>query len=80
MKPIKIDSKAILLAINSGKHYIQVDGRRFLLLEVEEIDDSTLTADMYKVTDPEEEKLLLGAIKNDNPILSAKEIDQMLEE
>ncbi len=74
MKPVKINSQEILKAINSGNGYIQVDGRDFLLLEVEKIDDASI----YEVTDPEEEKQLLQALNKNNPILSDKEIDSML--
>ncbi|UNC93508.1 hypothetical protein [Candidatus Contubernalis alkaliaceticus] len=74
MKPVKINSQEILEAINSGNGYIQVDGREFLLLEVEKIDDASI----YEVTDLEEEKQLLQALNKNNPILSDKEIDSML--
>ena len=74
MKPVKINSQEILKAINSGNSYIQVDGRDFLLLEVEKIDDASI----YEVTDLEEEKQLLQALNKNNPILSDKEIDSML--
>ncbi len=74
MKPIKIDNEEILKAINSGNGYIQVDGRKFLLLEVEKIDD----ANVYTVTDSEEEKQLLHTLKENNPILSDKEIEFLL--
>ncbi|MDO9533799.1 MAG: hypothetical protein Q7J85_00360 [Bacillota bacterium] len=68
MKPVKINSEEILKAINSGNGYIQVNGRDFLLLEVEKIDD----VNVYEVTDPEEEKQLLQALNENNPILSDK--------
>ena len=74
MKPVKINNQEILKAINSGNGYIQIDGREFLLLEVEKIDD----ANVYEVTDPEEEKQLLQALNKNNPILSDKEVDSML--
>ncbi len=74
MKPVKINNHEILKAINSGNGYIQIDGREFLLLEIEKIDD----ANAYEVTDLEEEKQLLQALSKNNPILSDKEIDSML--
>jgi len=42
VKPVKINNKEIIKAINSGNSYIQVDGREFLLLEVEKIDDANV--------------------------------------
>ena len=78
MKPIKINNKAMLLAIDSGNNYIQINGRRFLLLEVEKSEESTQAKDMYVVTNAEEERLLLSALKENNPILSEKEIAEIL--
>ena len=78
MKPIKIDNEEVLKAIDSGNGYIQINGRKFLLLEVEEINDPTEDS-AYMVTDPEEEKQLLQAVKEEtNTILSDKEIDLLL--
>jgi hypothetical protein len=74
MKPVKIDNEEVRKAINAGNGYIQIDGRKFLLLEVEEISDSAENS-TYMVTNPEEEKQLLQAVKEDNPILSDREID-----
>lgn len=75
MEPIKVKHEDILKAIRSGNSYIQVDGRNFLLFEVEQIDDD---ANVYVVTDTEEEKQLLHALSEKNPILTEKEIDRML--
>jgi hypothetical protein len=55
MKPITVDHKDIIEAICSGDNYIQVGGRKFLLFEVEQIED----ANVYEVTDAEEENQLL---------------------
>ena len=60
--------------IQSGHSYIQV-GRRFLLLEVEEVSNH----DCYEVTDPEEEKQLMAALNENNPILSEEEIKAMID-
>ncbi|GAE28254.1 hypothetical protein JCM9140_4468 [Halalkalibacter wakoensis JCM 9140] len=74
MKPIKIDNLDIIKIINSGNTYIQVGERKFLLLEVENAKET----DCYEVTDPEEEEQLLMALNEDNPILTDKEINEIL--
>lgn len=51
MKPVKIDNEEVRKAINAGNGYIQIDGRKFLLLEVEEISDSAENS-TYMVTNP----------------------------
>lgn len=73
MKPITVH-KDILEAIRSGDNYIQVGDRKFLLFEVEQIED----ANVYEVTDAEEEKQLLHALREDNPVLADEKIDQLL--
>lgn len=73
MKPIKVENEAIIEAANSDFPYIEVDNRKFLLFEVEEISDPGI----YEVYDGEE-LLLLEALKGNNPILSEREIDKML--
>lgn len=75
MEPIKIDNEDLKKVIQSGNSYIQIGKKKFLLFEVEEHN----TNDCYIVTDPEEEKLLLAALNEDNPILSDEEIRKMLD-
>ena len=56
MEPIRIEHEDIKKAIQSGHSYIQVGKRKFLLLEVEELNNN----DCYMVTDPEEDiKIIL---------------------
>lgn len=75
MEPIRIEQDDIKKAIQSGHLYIQVGKRKFLLLEVEEVNND----DCYEVTDPDEEKRLIAALNENNPILSEEEIKKMLE-
>lgn len=75
MEPIRIEDYGIKKAIQSGHSYIQVGNRKFLLMEVEDVSND----DCYEVTDPEEEKQLLAAINEHNPILTDEEIKKMLE-
>lgn len=75
MDPIRIEHDDIKKAIQSGHSYIQVGKRKFLLLEIEEVDDN----ECYNVTDFNEEKKLMEALYEDNPILSEEEIQKMLE-
>jgi hypothetical protein len=75
MEPIRIDQDDVKKAIQSGHSYIQVGKRKYLLMEVEEVNKD----DGYLVTDPEEETKLLEALEEDNPILSEEEIKKMLE-
>lgn len=74
MKAIKIENRDIINAITSGDSYIEIDSRKFMLFEVEHIQDPGT----YEVTDPEEKKLLLEALEGDNPILSDEDVDKML--
>ncbi|MBP2242367.1 hypothetical protein J2Z40_002941 [Cytobacillus eiseniae] len=74
MEPIIIEQDDIKNAIQSGHSYIQVGNKKFLLLEVEEINNYGY----YEVTDPEEEKQLSAAINENNPILSEEEIEKMI--
>ncbi|MBN8193415.1 hypothetical protein JI667_14790 [Bacillus sp. NTK074B] len=75
MEPIRIDQDDVKKAIQSGHSYIQVGKRKYLLMEVEEVSKD----DRYQVTDPDEERQLLKALEEDNPILSKEEIKEMLE-
>ncbi|MFT8320167.1 MAG: hypothetical protein ABF649_04610 [Bacillus sp. (in: firmicutes)] len=75
MKPIIVEQDDIKKAIQSGHSYIQFGKRKFLLMEVEDISND----DCYEVTDPEEEKQLMNALDENNPILTEKEIKKMLE-
>lgn len=75
MDPIKIEQKEIKEAIRSGNQYIQVGNRKFLLFEVEEVNDNNY----YIVTDPEEEQQLLEALNENNQILDDEEIKNLLE-
>jgi hypothetical protein len=74
MKPIKIENRDIINAITSGDSYIEIDSRKFMLFEVEQVPGSGI----YEVTDAEEKKLLLEALEGDNPILSDADVDKML--
>jgi hypothetical protein len=75
MEPIRIEQDDIKKAIQSGHSYIQVGKRKFLLLEVEEVNNDNC----YEVTDSDEEKQLIEALNENNPILSEEEIKKMLE-
>ncbi|MEH7381348.1 hypothetical protein V7138_12875 [Bacillus sp. JJ1533] len=76
MKPFKIEDQELKKAIISGNHYLEVGERKFLLFEVEEVNDSNV----YHVTDEEEENEILEALDEEkNPILSKEEIRRMLE-
>ncbi|MEW4305817.1 hypothetical protein Q0N12_10470 [Rossellomorea marisflavi] len=75
LEPIRINQADVKKAIQSGHPYIQVDNKKFLLMEVEEMSDDG----GYHVTDPDEEKQLVIALEEDNPILSKNEIRKMLE-
>lgn len=75
MEPVRIEDDDIKKAIQSGHSYIQVGKRKFLLLEVEEVKND----DCYEVTDSDEEKRLMAALNENNPILSEEEIKKMLE-
>jgi hypothetical protein len=74
MKPIKIENRDIINAITSGDSYIEIDSRKFMLFEVEQVSDPGL----YEVIDAEEKKLLLEALEGNNPILSESDVDKML--
>lgn len=74
MEPIRIDQVDVKKAIQSGHSYIQVGKRKYLLMEVEAVSND----EGYQVTDPDEEKQLLKALEEDNPILSEEEIKKML--
>jgi hypothetical protein len=74
MKLLKLQNEELSNAINSGDTYIQIGNRKFMLFEVDEISQSG----HYEVTDPEEEKLLLNAMNEDNPSLSKQEVLEQL--
>lgn len=74
MKPIKIDNLAMKKVIQSDNSYIQVGERIFLLTEVENVKNTNC----YEVTDPQEEKRLLQALNDANPVLSEEEITNIL--
>ncbi|WP_430494243.1 hypothetical protein [Rossellomorea marisflavi] len=75
LEPIRINQADVKKAIQCGHSYIQVGNKKFLLMEVEEMTDDG----GYHVTDPDEEKQLVKALEEDNPILSENEIRKMLE-
>lgn len=75
MEPIKIEQDTIKKAIQSGHSYIQVGKRKFLLMEVENVSND---GRCFEVTDPEEEKQLVKAINENNPVLTEEEIKQIL--
>jgi len=74
MKPIKLNHKELEREIELGNTYIQVGNQKYLLMEVNEVYGS----DSYQVTDPEEEKKLLKALNEKNPILTDRDIQKML--
>lgn len=74
VEPIKIEDSEVKKAIQSGHPYIQVDAKKYLLMEVEEVNDYA----PYVVTDPVEEERLKAALDTVNPILSEEEIIKML--
>lgn len=74
MKPIKVENKEIKKAVNSGESYFQIGDRKFILFEVDQINEPNV----YEVSDPEEEKKIMEALESDNPILSEEEITRML--
>lgn len=74
MKLVKLENEELSKAITTGDTYIQIDNRKFMLFEVEEVAQSGY----YEVTDPEEEMLLLEAMNGDNPSLSKQEVLEQL--
>jgi hypothetical protein len=74
MKLLKLNNEELSNAIISGDTYIQIGSRKFMLFEVDEINQS----EDYEVTDPEEEMLLLDAMNADNPSLSKQEVLEQL--
>lgn len=72
MEPIKVEDNDVKKAIQSGHPYIQVDARKYMLMEVQEVNAG------YIVTDPEEEKLLLAALREPNPTLTDEEVKKCL--
>lgn len=73
MKYIKIDQENLNNAVKSGLTYIEVANKKFMLMEIEEVN----SVESYLVTDPVEESKLLEALNDYNPILSNKEIDDI---
>lgn len=76
MKPIKVEDEEIKKAVNSGESYFQIGNRKFLLFEVEQIREPNV----YEVSDQEEERKLLEALEDENPILSEEEISRMMDD
>ena len=76
MKPIKVEDEEIKKAVNSGESYLQIGNRKFLLFEVEQIKEPNV----YEVSEPEEERKLLEALEDENPVLSVEEINKMLDD
>lgn len=74
VEPIKIEDNEVKKAIQSGHPYIQVDAKKYLLMEVEEVNEYA----SYIVTDPDEEERLKAALDHTNPILTEDEINAML--
>lgn len=70
MKLIKLENEELSKAVTIGDAYVQVGRRKFMLFEVNEVRKS----DYYEVTDPEEERLLLEAMQEDNPSYLKQEI------
>lgn len=74
MKILKFNNEELSNAITSGDTYIQIGSRKFMLFEVDEVNQSG----NYEVTDPEEEMLLLDAMNTDNPSFSKEEVLEQL--
>lgn len=74
MKRIKIKDRNMIDAITSGDVYIEIDDRKFMLFEVEQV----AGPDRYEVFDEDEKRLLLEALEEENPILTDSEVDAML--
>jgi hypothetical protein len=74
MKPIKIKNREMIEAITLGDAYIEVNNRKFMLYEVQQI----IGSDIYEVQDEEEIKLLNKALHEENPLLSEHDVDVML--
>lgn len=76
LKPIKLENQELIETVKEGKTpYVQIGKHKFLLFEVDQVTES----DYYEVTDPEEKKQLLKALKYDNPVLTDTEVNEMLE-
>ncbi|WP_262176493.1 hypothetical protein [Saccharococcus sp. Marseille-Q5394] len=73
MKLIKFDDAKAKKA-HSGHPCIQVDAKKQLLMEAEEINDCSY----YVVTDSEEEKQLRDALAKTFPLLTEDDINKML--
>jgi hypothetical protein len=74
VKPIKVENEDLKRAVNLDDPYIQIDNRKFLLIEVDQIREPNA----YEVTDSKEKKKLLKALEKNNPVLSDEEIQKML--
>lgn len=74
MEPLKVNDKNVKKAIQSDTPYIQVGNRKFLLIEIEEVNN----INGYEVNDPVEAEKLLAALNDENPLLSEDEINEML--
>lgn len=70
MEPIIIKHEDIKKVIQSDNSYIQVGKRKFLLIEVEEVNNDNY----YEVVDAEEERHMLEALNGKNPNLSEDDI------
>jgi len=76
LKPIKLENQELIETVKEGKTpYVQIGNHKFLLFEVDQVTES----DYYEVTDPEEKKQSLKALKYDNPVLTNTEVNEMLE-
>lgn len=69
-----MENEDLKRAVYLGESYIQIDHRKFLLFEVDQIHEPNV----YEVTDPDEENQLLKALEDINPVLSEEEINRML--
>jgi hypothetical protein len=74
MKPIIVKNEEIKKAVVSGESYFQIGDRKFTLFEIDQISEPIV----YEVSDPVEEKKLLEALENENPVLSEDAIKRML--
>ena len=59
MKPIKVENEEFGKVIISGENYIQIDDRKFLLFEVDQIKEPNV----YEVSDLDEEYQLRKALE-----------------
>jgi len=75
LKVVKLNNEELKSAISHGPAYIEVGERKFMLFEVDQVEQ----VGYYDVVDPEEEELLLDAIRDNNPSLTKQEVLEKLQ-